>query len=89
MQRKRAGNETAKSIEDRFAKDHDFLVINHDIDDALYSEVLGCVTEHKKNPKVVVLLITYGGSANVAYCPASAPMRHIGRVEEGRISGSS
>lgn len=65
--RKRGGNGNAKPIEDRFASGHDFLVINHEIDDALFSDVLGCVTEHKKNPKVVVLLITYGGSANVAY----------------------
>jgi len=25
----------------------------------------------------------------IMYCPTSAPMRQIGRVEEGRISGSS
>jgi lipopolysaccharide transport system ATP-binding protein len=28
-------------------------------------------------------------SFDVKQCPASAPMRQIGRVEEGRISGSS
>jgi hypothetical protein len=66
--RKRGGNGSVKApIEDRFAVGHDFLLINHDIDDVLFSNVLGCVTEHKKNTKVVVLLITYGGSANVAY----------------------
>jgi ClpP class serine protease len=66
--RKRGGNGNAKApIEDRFAAGHDFLLINHDIDDALFSDVLGRVTEHKKNTKAVVLLITYGGSANVAY----------------------
>jgi cytochrome o ubiquinol oxidase subunit I len=42
------------------------------------------------------LLIAAGGAAiilvgiglQIAQCPPSAPMRQIGRVEEGRISGS-
>jgi putative transposase len=29
------------------------------------------------------------GGLDVSECPASAPMRQIGRVEEGRISGPS
>jgi hypothetical protein len=39
-----------------------------------------------------ILVLAFGLFAiglAVAECPASAPMRQIGRVEEGRISGSS
>jgi ClpP class serine protease len=68
MQRKRAGNETASpQTEDQFAGGYDFLLINHDIDDALFPDVLECVTENRKNEKVVVIVVTYGGQANVAY----------------------
>jgi hypothetical protein len=66
--RKRAGNgNETPQIEDRFATGYDFLLINHDIDGDLFTDVLQCVTEKKKNDKVVLLLVTYGGSANVAY----------------------
>jgi hypothetical protein len=43
------------------------LLINHDVDDALFSDVLGCVTDNRKNDKVVVIIVTYGGHANVAF----------------------
>ncbi len=68
MQRKPAGNENASPrIEDRFANGYDFLLINHEIDGELFADVLGCVTAKKQNDKVIVVLVTYGGSANVAY----------------------
>jgi hypothetical protein len=31
-----------------------------DIDDALFPDVLACVTENRKNEKVVVIVVTYG-----------------------------
>jgi hypothetical protein len=61
------GPVSVKPRPDQFAVDYDFLLINHPVDDGLFSEVLGCVTEHRKNSKVVVFAVTYGGSANVAY----------------------
>lgn len=66
--RKRGGNGSANpKDEDRFASGYDFLLINHDIDDALYSEFYQCLTRQRKNEKVVVIVVTFGGRANVAY----------------------
>jgi len=66
--RKRGGNgDGTPPADDPFATGYDFLLINHDIDDALFADVLTCVTENRKNDKVVVIIVTYGGQANVAY----------------------
>jgi Serine dehydrogenase proteinase len=66
--RKRAGNgNTIPKTEDRFATGYDFLLINHDIDEPLYSEVYQCLTRQRKNEKIVVIVVTFGGRANVAY----------------------
>jgi len=66
--RKRGGNGTATPTKpDRFAEGYDFLLINHDIDDALFPDVLSTVTENQKHDKAVVIVVTYGGLANVAY----------------------
>jgi hypothetical protein len=54
-------------IEDRYATGYDFLLINHDIDSSLFGRVHECVTTKRQNDKVVVLVVTYGGLANVAY----------------------
>ncbi len=54
-------------IEDRYATGYDFLLINHDIDSNLFGNVFECVTTKRQNDKVVVLVVTFGGLANVAY----------------------
>ncbi|MFZ3176803.1 MAG: hypothetical protein WA150_02415 [Methylovirgula sp.] len=66
--RKRAGNGNATpKVEDRFAAGYDFLLINHDIDENLFADVYQCVTTQKKNDRIVVIIVTFGGQANVAY----------------------
>src|SRR5690348_131671 len=63
----RAAPPAAPASDDPFASGYDFLLINHDIDDNLFPDVLSCVSKNKKNDRVVVIVVTYGGSANVAY----------------------
>jgi len=42
-------------------------LINHDVDENLFADVYDCVSKNRKNDKVVVSVITFGGQANVAY----------------------
>lgn len=52
---------------DRYASGFDFLLLNQDMEESAFPEVLGCVQQHKANSRVVLILVTYGGQANVAY----------------------
>ncbi len=40
-------------------------------------------------PRVYNILTDPGERVTLSRCPASAPMRQIGHIEQGRISGSS
>jgi hypothetical protein len=62
---KGASNPLAKK--DRFASGYDFLLVNGDIQDSTFPELMGCVQEHRANVKLVLILVTYGGQANAAY----------------------
>jgi hypothetical protein len=37
------------------------------MDSPLFGEIIGCLSKHKKNDKLVLVLVTLGGSANEAY----------------------
>ncbi|HEX3708998.1 MAG TPA: hypothetical protein VHV56_03835 [Pseudolabrys sp.] len=67
---KRAGVKSATpdaKSKDRFASGYDFLLLNQDLMDSTFPEVMGTVNLHQANKKVVLILVTYGGQANVAY----------------------
>ncbi|NEV76763.1 hypothetical protein DYI24_06870 [Rhodopseudomonas sp. BR0C11] len=55
------------SKSEKFDDGYDFLLVNEDIRESTFPEVMGCVNRHKKNDNVVLILVTYGGSANAAY----------------------
>jgi Serine dehydrogenase proteinase len=52
---------------DRFSSGYDFLLVNSDILEITISEVMRCVTRYRRNSKVVLILVTYGGDANPPY----------------------
>jgi hypothetical protein len=52
---------------DKYSSGYDFLLVNEDIRDDTFPEVMGCVNRFKKNNNVVLILLTYGGTANGAY----------------------
>jgi hypothetical protein len=69
---KRAGKKNAASSvtsppSDRFAVGYDFLLLNSEILGTTFAEVMKCVTSHRANDKVVLILVTYGGDANTSY----------------------
>jgi hypothetical protein len=45
----------------------DYVLASGDIDEPIYSGILKEVTENKRSAKLVLCLVTYGGSANTAY----------------------
>jgi hypothetical protein len=60
------GEETI-SNPDKFASGYDFLLVNSSMQGLLYPRVMRSVLGGRKNSKLVLCLITYGGSADVAY----------------------
>ena len=52
---------------DRFSSEYDFLLVNSDIFEITFPEVMQCVNHCRRNSKVVLILVTYGGDANTAY----------------------
>jgi Serine dehydrogenase proteinase len=73
LQRKRGGGKkgaatpTDEGTPDKYATGYDILALNRDLLDSAFPRVLQCVNEHQKHDKVVLVLVTYGGEANVAY----------------------
>ncbi len=53
--------------EDRYASGFDFLLVNGPMEGDLFPKVVGCVSQGKKNNRIVVVIVTYGGLADVAY----------------------
>ncbi len=69
-QRKRGGlNSKTETLvaTDKFAVGYDFMLVNSGMDHPLFSEIIGCTSKHKKHDKLVLTLVTLGGSANEAY----------------------
>ena len=63
-----SGNSVSAALKpDKFGDGYDYLLVNEDMRENTFPEVMGCVTEFKKSNKVVLILVTYGGSANAAY----------------------
>ena len=58
---------TSPSAEQDYTKGYDILVVNGDVDSKLFSEILRCITDNRKNYKLVISITTYGGLANDAY----------------------
>lgn len=58
---------TNEEINDIYKKEYDLLMANGIVDESLYSEIISCVTRHKKHDKVLLALTTYGGEANFAF----------------------
>jgi hypothetical protein len=52
---------------DKFGSGYDYLLVNEDMRENTFPEVMGCVNHFRKHDKVVLILVTYGGSANAAY----------------------
>jgi ClpP class serine protease len=52
---------------DPFTSGYDFLLVNGPIDDRLLADVIMRVTEDRSHNKLVLALVTYGGTANVGY----------------------
>jgi len=69
--RKRDGakilNSPVPGSTDRLAAGYDFLLVNSEITEVTFPEVMQCVSACKRNRKVVLVLVTYGGDANAAY----------------------
>lgn len=63
----RSDVERGEKPQDKFASGYDFLLVNEDITHGTFPEVMGCVNRLKRNENVVLILVTYGGSANAAY----------------------
>src|SRR5437016_4628924 len=65
-QRKRAGGPSGAPPSapvpspDSFAVGYDFLLLNQDISDGTFPDVMGCVNRYRANKKVVLILVTYG-----------------------------
>lgn len=71
VQPKRAGSSAAKAGKaqppDKYSSDYDFLLINRDIEDPLFADVVDCVTKNQQSDNLVYIIVTYGGQGNVAY----------------------
>src|SRR5262249_10520723 len=52
---------------DPYVSGYDFLLVNREMSDGMFSEVMSAVSEHRKNEKLVLCLVTRGGHANEAY----------------------
>lgn len=64
---KNENEQPRKARVDAFATGHDFLIINSPMDGDLFLAVVQAINESKKNKKLVVFLVSWGGLADAAY----------------------
>lgn len=62
-----ATNGTSRVTKDRYAEGYDHLLLNSPIEYGVLPRVMKCVSENRKNKKVILTLVTYGGIAEEAY----------------------
>jgi hypothetical protein len=55
------------AISDPYTSGFDFLVINGEMNERMFGLVLRVVPKHRKNKKLVLICVTYGGLANPTY----------------------
>lgn len=52
---------------DLYASDFDFLLINGEMSEAMFGTVMRTVSKYRRNKKLVIIVVTYGGVANPTY----------------------
>jgi hypothetical protein len=52
---------------DLYASDFDFLLINGEMNETMFGTVMRAVSKYRRNKKLVLIVVTYGGVANPTY----------------------
>lgn len=63
----RSPSSSPSEVSDPFAAGYDILLVNGSIDDKLFGPIIREITHRRANSKLVLCLVTYGGTANAAY----------------------